>query len=342
MRLRHARRLSAFTLIELLVVIAIIALLIGLLLPAVQRVREASARVRCANNLKQIALGLHAHHDATGSFPPAYMWVSGMMPRFIPIPPGAGPGGGPIGNPIAPQPMLFDRPAPSSYLEPVWPGWGWATLILPHLEQESLFRQINLSAPAGGTQSAAIHAIPLKVYSCPSDSHAGTFEMQTLLGTKLLDVATNSYAACYGGGSTLNLTENPELGNGMFFRNSKVRIMDVTDGVSNTFMIGERAALFTQAPWVGVINEGTLRTTPNAPVEQSLVHPPHPMVMARVKHKLLNEPWSEPYDFFGPHPWGMNAAFGDGSVRQIRSSISIEVFRALATRASAEVLPQSE
>src|SRR5262249_203250 len=126
---------GGFTLIELLVVIAIIAVLIGLLLPAVQKVREASARTKCANNLKQIGLAAHGYHAAQQSLPPGY---------------------------LAPAPDS-DGPTDSR------PGWGWGAFLLPHLEQDNLYRGINFNVSVQDPQNAAAVQTMLPVFLCPSD-----------------------------------------------------------------------------------------------------------------------------------------------------------------------------
>jgi prepilin-type N-terminal cleavage/methylation domain-containing protein/prepilin-type processing-associated H-X9-DG protein len=292
-----------FTLVELLVVIAIIAVLIGLLLPAVQKVREAASRVSCQNNLHQIGLALHLYHDGQGSFPPGY--------RCQPV------------NPNDP-----DQTAP---------GWGWAALLLPYLEQGNLAQQINLNLPVEDPNNLAARTTVVKVYVCPSDRSTGLFTIYDKNGAPLAQAATNSYAACHGTGDDLD--EELDDFNGMFSRNSRVRFADVTDGTGTTIAVGEHGSFFTQTPWAGPVGFGTTRVTPGAPTTNpTAVEDAPTQTLVHVAVHPLNDPSSDPEDFFAPHTGAGMFLFVDGSVRPVRTGVSIAVLQALATRDGGEVV----
>jgi prepilin-type N-terminal cleavage/methylation domain-containing protein/prepilin-type processing-associated H-X9-DG protein len=190
--LSPVRRRRAFTLIELLVVIAIIAILIGLLLPAVQKVREAAARTQCKNNLKQLGLALHMYHDSNNSFP------VGATPTF----------------------------------------WGWPALTLPYLEQNNLYNQLNPPVntfKSALTKSLPLLQTPLKVFQCPSDPAGGNLNINRPFNTptKGTTIALSNYPGNGGDNSG---------GQGIFSTSTPVKIGDITDGTSNTIMVGERTS----------------------------------------------------------------------------------------------------
>jgi prepilin-type N-terminal cleavage/methylation domain-containing protein/prepilin-type processing-associated H-X9-DG protein len=310
MCIRPAR--NAFTLIELLVVIAILAILIGLLLPAVQKVREAAARLQCSNNLKQVGLALHGYHDANQTFPPGYLATA----------------------------PYSDGAADTA------PGWGWAAFLLPHLEQDGLYRRLNLGLPV--ENSPAI-GTPIKTYLCPSDlAPPAAFAVPDAFGNTLATAAASSYAACVGGDESE--TTDPS-GLGVFYRNSRTRLTDVRDGTSQTILVGERAWCNANGVWAGAVSGAVCKRgqlNPN-PGSSAAWAPAATLVLA---HSHLNNATSDTDggldDFSSRHPGGSNFLFGDGSVRFLRSVPGDNpdgtytpdgiAFQALGTRANGEVV----
>jgi prepilin-type N-terminal cleavage/methylation domain-containing protein len=327
MQLAHERKKAGFSLVELLVVIAIIGVLIGLLLPAVQKAREWGARITCANKLKQIGLAIHHYHDDMGSFPSAYLFVPPATP--------AGPMGRSSVHSAEEISKIWDRQLPPPNNDPNSPGWGWAALLLPYLEQMPVYSQIDFTLQVDSPTMLDARTTELAFFVCPVDMFTGVFTVLSDVNMPLAYADSNSYAACYGFEGSIG-TE-PGNGNGVFFRNSKIQVTDITDGSSNTFAIGERAALLTQTPWAGVMTGGTSRTTVGAPVYSAIVEPAPTMVMARVGYHSLNAPDSEPYDFFSAHPDVVHFLFADGSVHGLGLSTAVPVLQALATRAGGEL-----
>jgi type II secretory pathway pseudopilin PulG len=287
-------------LIELLVVLAIIMILIALLLPAVQRIREAANRTECSNNLHQIGIALHNYHDTLKTLP------SGLLTTL---------------------------PAGPSVTSP---GWGWAALLLPFLEQDNLFRQIDFTLPIEAPANAPAIVFPVKTYVCPSDRHTGVFTVLDMSGAPVVQAYTNSYAASYG---TAEVETGPDAGNGLFFRNSQLRFKDITDGTAFTLAIGERGALLTQVPWAGAINNGSCWVTQGAPTTSTHVEDPFSMPLAQTGTFGLNAGNENPDAFCSPHPVGAFFVFADGSVRSLDQQMDLTILQVLTTRAGGEVNP---
>ena len=314
-RLRIARR-WAFTLVELLVVIAIIAVLLSLLLPAVQKVRETANRTQCTNNLKQVGLAMHSYHDTYQAFAPGY---GASVP-------------------------YYDGAGDTS------PGWGWGAFILPYLEQVNLYGQLRFDQPV--QNSSGIQRV-VKVYLCPSDFTPGAaFPVPDGIGNTVCLAAPCSYAACVGGdeSATTELT-----GRGIFYRNSRTRVADIADGTSGTILIGERAWSNANGVWAGAISGGVIRrgsSNPCQPVVAGAWYPAATLVQAHahLNNALFDPDGSAGMDDFGSrHPGGSNFVFADGSVHFLRSvpsdnadgsyTIDGQIFQALATRAGGEAIP---
>jgi prepilin-type N-terminal cleavage/methylation domain-containing protein/prepilin-type processing-associated H-X9-DG protein len=292
-------RRTGFTLIELLVVIAIIAVLIGLLLPAVQKVRAAAARSQCQNNLKQIGLALHNYHDRMNGFPPGYY-------------------------DLAPWPQ-----------DDQGPGWGWAAYLLDDVEQGNLQRQINYSVNLGDSAppTPAVRATFLKVFWCPADRMVGTFTV-TDGGSQSWSLAHGNYVACNGNDGVDDNSTPPHTG--AFIRGTRgFRVADITDGLSNTFFVGERCTTMSLSTWAGII-PGAQVPSVRSPGDFSDASA---LVLGHCGPHLPNDSIVTDADAMSSaHTGGVQFLFGDGSVHMIANSIGQVVYDALATRAGGEVV----
>src|SRR5262249_7073877 len=227
--MKPRQRRDAFTLIELLVVIAIIGVLIGLLLPAVQQIREAANRTQCVNNLKQIGLALHNYHNTYRSFPPGYI-DRNTDPNSTPD-------------------------------NDLGPGWGWASFLLPYLEQGNVYKQINFNQGVGSGSNVAVSQLPLTIFQCPSDPYQQAFPVYDSSFTKpIATVAHGNYVGCNGWEECFSgAGGNPQAGPGavgLFYRNSRTRIANVIDGLSNTIVAGERSGDHAPSTWTGAVAGG--------------------------------------------------------------------------------------
>src|SRR5262245_27467833 len=336
MRLLSNRR-SAFTLIELLVVIAIIAVLIGLLLPAVQKVREASARAKCQNNLHQLVIAWQNHHDQRGAFPSGAYAPAGSHT---------------ITNPNTGA-TTWNAPwrEPNSTCCP-WGIHGWPALILPYMEGQTVFSAINFDIPA---YSQSVPEDPaLSTWAPPSGERgpgqplwngnpnpnalASKVMPKTFVCPSARRVKSESeqkdYALAYDDNPAGEncCPERRPIGNlgpytGMGWLNSQLQIKDVLDGTSGTFLILEKAHSLN-ASWCSV-KMGCNQFEWVHHQSQGFVYGTRPM------NDTLNN--SRAAGSF--HIGGMNAAFVDGHVSFLPNSMDFTVYRALFTRQGNETVP---
>ena len=294
-------RRRGFTLIELLVVMAIIAVLVGLLLPAVQKVREAANRTKCKNNLKQIGLALHNYHDRMGRFPPGYK------------------------TQLAP-----DNSDPG-------PGWGWASFLLADLEQGNLQQQIRFDKDIKDPLNASARVAVLPIFVCPSEIESGTFTVVDANGNPLVDVARASYTAMNG---VLGVSSDSWDNNGAFLRNRALKIVDISDGLSNTLFVGERATKMSSATWTGAVTGGVVpaQRYPDPAGQLANAEAASAMVLSHgSRTHIPNDQLVFDADATSSfHTGGVQFLFGDGSVHTITNNIDGLIYEALLTRAGGE------
>jgi prepilin-type N-terminal cleavage/methylation domain-containing protein/prepilin-type processing-associated H-X9-DG protein len=324
-------RRRGFTLIELLAVIAIIAILIGLLIPAVQRVREAANRMSCSNNLKQIGLAAHAYHDAAGRFPPAVQM---------------------------PYAQEENDPLTGGSANPFGPNW--AIYLLPYIEQQALFAQANPASYPGTLNLAdltsynlswrQVRGTTIKTFLCPSDRGNDTPFTDPNGAPAEANWARGNYACSSGSADTdHHINGNPGTNNPPFPGLSKgpvmsinfgCRIADITDGTSNTFLFHEvriginsadrRGTWALGMPGASSVCAGRdFNPTPNDMLDQSDEIEGCPGfwysgIGTRDGMGCVNDPTS-----FGMgaqarsrHPGGVNACYADGHVQFVSDSIS--------------------
>jgi prepilin-type N-terminal cleavage/methylation domain-containing protein/prepilin-type processing-associated H-X9-DG protein len=327
MRCRTPR--SGFTLIELLVVIAIIAILIGLLLPAVQKVRDAAARAQCQNNMKQIGLALHNYHDSQGMFPPGVSYPS------------------------------FPPQTPYFY-------WSWLAMILPYVEQQGVFAQADAWARTGDfwkTEKPPYYWWPwgafwlggnpppnpalsvlIKTWKCPGD------QRQTYGFTDIPDFPPNGCLVGLTGYLGVGGIQGDEVyeglgpSRGILYWTSQTKIADVIDGLSSTLMVGERPPStdmeygwwFAGAGYDGsgvgdvILGVQCYRYAAALGCPQSKANP------GLQYGQFVND--CDQVHFWSPHQTGSNFLYADGSVHYLTYSITEQVLIALATRDGGEVV----
>ena len=316
-RVTGMSRRAAFTLIELLVVIAIIGVLAGLLLPAVQASREQARRAACTNNLKQIGLALANYVNRNGALPPGYLSV------YDPL-----------------------------YQREVGPGWGWASRILPDLEQQPLTDRIQWESPLQAHSLSTARLTGLSIFFCPSDDMPRTWtatngETWMYMGAiytvsnPICDVAGSNYVGVYGIG------EPGVDGDGVFFRGSCLTPAAISDGLSQTLCVGERSQNLNlgrgMATWVGSVpgaNLWSCAPNPNDPDAGTCVkEDASGMILGHTgEGHGPGDPRGDVNQFLSRHGRGAFFVYCDGHVRYLRNEMNSMVYKALSTRAGNEII----
>jgi prepilin-type N-terminal cleavage/methylation domain-containing protein/prepilin-type processing-associated H-X9-DG protein len=318
-----------FTLIELLVVIAIIAILIGLLLPAVQKIREAAARISCANNLKQLGLAIHTYHDANNFFPPSRLNKDGCA--------------------------------------------AWTVLILPYIEQDNLQRQWTSLNDAYYLQSAAVRQAQVKLFYCPSRRAPGQLSVndnnrgdvpetvgKAVGGNIAFPGALGDYACSFGDNPTNNIEPSDDTtnGTGAMVRANYVQTSDklhvtswsaltkissISDGLSNTLLIGEKhvpinhlgqGLIISTGKYIGDASIWNADALENVGRSAGQYNP-----LALGPHDNDSDTGPNIENFGSWHSGVCQFVFCDGSVHALAVSLDSRILGLLANRADGVPIP---
>lgn len=302
----HLRRPRAFTLIELLVTIAVIGILISMLLPAVQAARGVARRSQCTNNLKQIGLALTAYHDAQSVLPPGY--ITNLTTTGV----------------------------------ETGPGWGWCSMLLPHLEQSMLWSGLNMSLPIEDPSNKTARQTTMPTLLCPANEilyPAWPAEVRDASGNPTRLICKVGFAPYMG---MMGPTDTSPIGEGLFFRNSRLRMADIIDGTSQTIAVGERAYVLGEGTWVGAVTGASLFPDPGeGEISLPNLKPSSGMILGYAGSRGPGSPQSEINQYYSLHGPGANFLFADGHVEFLPTSLDGAVYGALATRAGAEPVSSS-
>jgi prepilin-type N-terminal cleavage/methylation domain-containing protein len=335
-------RRPGFTLIELLVVISIIALLVALLLPAVQAVREAARQTQCQDRLHNIGVALHSYEGTHLTLPPGYVSFANYA-------------------------QISSLPA-EDYDAVTWdaaPGWAWGTMLLLNIEQGSLYRQLDLNRPAWHAVNLPALETTIDLFLCPSATGGDdpftvvdASNAPLLKGGRTVRLGRSHYAASHGqeecwgdfSGPAGGLNGNVSLiADGPFYRNSRTRFRDITDGMSSTVLIGEHSSRLSDKTWTAVV--------PGAFVHPRIQSPDNAAESAATLAIIHTGPAAGEVDLFGnpiihppnfpalhvcqmysQHPGGAYVLLADDVVRFVGENVDKRTFSALTSIDEGEVV----
>jgi len=348
---KHLRSGSGFTLIELLVVIAIIAILIGLLLPAVQKVREAAARMKCSSSLRQLAIACHNFHDQNNR-----------------LPPGSANDTSPFGNGAV--------------------GWGssWKVYILPYIEQGNIYNLWQFNNNSGYVNTANLNIVggnvSIPVYRCPSSpapdrgSRGGSNPTNGLMIDSYTGIAGSVIPGFVGATPVYNVNccnggNSLATDNGILFAQSKVTMTGITDGTSNTILVGEQSDHLrdpNRQPLTAGYTSGfgptglymwTMGAANTPPGSSGSTGDYRHFNCTSVRYSInavgivaagtvgtsatahnagVHNDGGTNFPLSANHTGGVNVAMGDGSVRFLSNTTDLATLSALCTRAGGEVI----